>query len=84
MTKLNQTIDGYVLKVPGGEYVGLDHASGGYPYIPHGITGIHVWSTKEDAESYKNIIAGGSAMGDMGHASSWRVKHIVIMEVDAD
>lgn len=81
MVKLIQTVDGYVLKTSRG-YIGLDNSSGGYPYIPSNIKGIHVWNTAEEANSYKDIMSKGSAMGEMGHANTWQVKHIVILEID--
>lgn len=80
---LTQSIDGYVLRTTGGKYIGLDSSSGGYPYLPATIVNIHVWPTAEKAEEYKRILSGSSAFGsDLGPSSSWRVKHIVLMEID--
>lgn len=79
---LDQKIDGYCIRAANGKYIGLDSASGGYPYIPNDIVNIHVWRTQEEAEKYKQILSSSGSFGDVGSVSAWRVRHIVLLEVD--
>lgn len=37
------------------EPLGIDQASGGYPYVPSHPSGIKYWSTYEEALKYVNI-----------------------------
>lgn len=72
---------GWVIRDYGGQYLGLDSASGGYPYVAQGIRDIFVWKTKQDAESYKNVFVRGGGVGQISPASSWRVVEVVLLEV---
>lgn len=42
----------YVIKNNKGNYIGIDQASGGYPY-PTGFTLAKIWVSKEKALEYK-------------------------------
>ena len=46
----------WVLKYPDGSYVGLDDASGGYPWKPGNLSPSlwKFWSTVEEAQKYSN------------------------------
>jgi len=72
---------GWVIKDGGGQYIALDHSSGGYPYVSRDIRNIYVWNTKEAAESYRDIFTRGSTMGGLSAASSWRVVEVMLIEV---
>lgn len=51
----------YILKVredakeDAGKFVGLDHASGGYPYLTDRIASIHIWHNYDEACRYRNM-----------------------------
>jgi hypothetical protein len=38
------------------DLIGLDEASGGYPYTPASINGVKVWPTEEAAQHYCNVM----------------------------
>lgn len=80
----DQRLDGYAIKDGSGSYIGLDQASGGYPYIPKGdaLRAIHIWSKREDAERYREIMRRGSGIGGMNPASRWRVVRVVLIEIE--
>ena len=72
---------GWVIRDVGGQYIGLDHGSGGYPYHAEGIRDIFVWNTKEDAEKYRQVFVRGSSIGGMSPASTWRIVEVMLIEV---
>lgn len=45
----------YIIKYASGEYVGIDAASGGYPYPTNYIQQAKFWATPELAKEYKMI-----------------------------
>jgi hypothetical protein len=71
---------GWVMR-DGVNYIGLDQASGGYPYHAHGIRDIFVWKTKEDAEKYKDVFIRGGTIGMLSPARTWRPVEIMLVEV---
>lgn len=52
-----QMTDYWVLKYPDGGLVGLDDASGGYPYHASNPAGVRWWIRREDAEKYMKVCA---------------------------
>lgn len=42
----------YMYVTKDGDFVGLDKASGGYPYVTSRPFSAHLWPTKEEAENY--------------------------------
>jgi hypothetical protein len=38
-----------------GNLVGIDHTSGGYPWVPYSIFGVRFWTTVEPALKYAGI-----------------------------
>lgn len=45
----------YIIKYPGGEFVALDDASGGYPYQVERICSAERFKSAEDADRYRQI-----------------------------
>lgn len=76
-----QRLDGWAIK-EGDKFIGLDQASGGYPYIPRDFRGIYIWNTEEDALQYKGVFKGSEMGGSRGMTvSSWNIVRIVLMEI---
>lgn len=42
----------YVIKTETGLYVGIDNASGGYPFETEYLGSSHIWKSKQAAEDY--------------------------------
>lgn len=53
-TAMDQTV--YILAYPDGSLVGLDDASGGYPWRPRHWAQIQKWRTPEEAERYMGVM----------------------------
>lgn len=43
----------FVIKSGNGNYIGIDRASGGYPFETENINSAYLWTRKEDAYNYK-------------------------------
>lgn len=71
---------GWVIKA-GVQYLGLDHGSGGYPYVAEGIKDIFVWKDETDAEKYRQVFIRGSTIGGVSPASTWRIVEVMLIEV---
>ena len=77
---MDQRLDGFAIK-SAGKYIGLDRSSGGYPYIANGMRDIFIWDSEEKAKDYINVFRGGSSIGGVSPASTWRVVRVVLIEV---
>lgn len=72
---------GWVIRDASRQYIGLDHGSGGYPYVADGIRDIFVWQTREDAEKYRQVFVRGSTIGGVSPARNWRIVEVMLVEV---
>ncbi len=52
---MSNTIENYVIKNDKGYYIGIDSASGGYPFQTESIINAKIWLSKEDAHDYKRM-----------------------------
>lgn len=71
----------YVIKHPTGGYIGVDHNSGGYPWLPNNpFYGAKFWNTKDEAEKYMNMFCNAGP-GTYQRASEWKLVKVQLMEI---
>ena len=51
-----KTLDGYIfVSNESSKYIGMDNASGGYPYETDNILSVHLWKNLHEALKYHSI-----------------------------
>lgn len=58
--KIGDVVRGFVVVDKDGDIIGIDSASGGYPYKAFNINTIKIWDKVIDAAKYTSIMNSGS------------------------
>lgn len=54
----------YVIKTKSNKHIGIDTASGGYPFESNTVTGARIWNNKDEAKRYRDTFISPAYGGE--------------------